>query len=97
MHLLYSRRVRVSREAQDTLALRSKQRAATAQTRGYFAEETVTITVTDRKVKSVVDKDEQPRAETSLESLSKLQPIHAGGRVLPGMQQVLTMERLRLF
>ena len=74
----------VSREDQDAFALRSQQRALAAQTRGFFAEETVAITVTGRKTETVVDKDEHPRSDTSLEALMRLKPLHLGGTVTAG-------------
>jgi 3-oxoadipyl-CoA thiolase len=61
----------VSREAQDAFALRSQQRAARAQADGFFAGEISPVTIAG-KVPVVVDRDEHPRADTTLESLAKL-------------------------
>jgi 3-oxoadipyl-CoA thiolase len=61
----------VARQDQDALALRSQQRAGKAQ--GYFAEEIVAVEVPGGKAGPiVVDKDEHPRPETTMEQLAKL-------------------------
>jgi acetyl-CoA C-acetyltransferase len=68
----------ISREDQDALAVQSHQRAVAAQESGRFAEEIVGVTVPQRKSDPlVVDKDEHPRADTTLESLSKLRAIRS--------------------
>ncbi|HEY8447100.1 MAG TPA: acetyl-CoA C-acetyltransferase [Thermomicrobiales bacterium] len=65
----------VTREEQDAWALRSHQRAIAAQDNGIFAEEIVPVELTDRKGnKTVVDRDEAPRRDTSIEALAKLPP-----------------------
>ncbi len=65
----------IPREAQDALALQSHERAVAAQRSGIFAEEIVPVTVRTRKGEVVVDTDEHPRADTTLESLAALSPI----------------------
>lgn len=66
----------ISRADQDALAVQSHQRAVAAQTGGRFAEEIVTVTVPQRRGEpAVVDTDEHPRPETTVESLAKLSPI----------------------
>ncbi|MEL6258645.1 MAG: acetyl-CoA C-acyltransferase, partial [Pseudomonadota bacterium] len=65
----------ISREAQDELALRSHQRAVAAQEAGRFDEEIVPVTVKHRKGETIVDTDEHPRPETTLDSLAALKPI----------------------
>jgi 3-oxoadipyl-CoA thiolase len=61
----------VARQDQDALALRSQQRAGKAQ--GYFAEEIVAVEVPGGKAGPImVDKDEHPRPETTMEQLAKL-------------------------
>lgn len=66
----------VSRADQDAFAVRSQQRAAAAQASGYFAEEIVAVEVPGRKgAVTVVDTDEHPRADTTLETLAGLKPI----------------------
>ncbi|MFL5122826.1 MAG: 3-oxoadipyl-CoA thiolase [Microvirga sp.] len=75
----------VTREAQDAFALRSQERAARAQADGTFASRIVPIEIADRKGPVRVDKDEHPRADTTLDTLAKLKPIvRAGGTVTAG-------------
>jgi 3-oxoadipyl-CoA thiolase len=65
----------VSRQDQDSFALRSQERAAAAQANGRLAAEIVPVEIPQRKGDPiVVDKDEHPRA-TSMEALGKLRPI----------------------
>ncbi|MFV9428538.1 MULTISPECIES: acetyl-CoA C-acetyltransferase [Rhodococcus] len=72
----------ISREDQDALAVQSHQRAVAAQKNGVFAQEIVPVTVPQRKGDPlVVDTDEHPRADTSMETLAKLRPIR--GKVDP--------------
>jgi 3-oxoadipyl-CoA thiolase len=65
----------VSRDAQDAFALQSQQRAARAQTAGYFAEEIVPVTVAGKKGSTSVSVDEHPRADTTAEALAALRPV----------------------
>ncbi len=67
----------IARADQDAFALRSQQRAAAAQDSGFFAEEIVPIAVPSRrKGESIeVTADEHPRADTTLETLSRLKPL----------------------
>ncbi|MDX3884888.1 MAG: 3-oxoadipyl-CoA thiolase [Sphingomonas sp.] len=66
----------VSRADQDAFALRSQQRAAAAQARGWFAEEIVPVIIADRKGReTIVDTDEHPRPETTADGLARLKPI----------------------
>lgn len=65
----------ISRERQDALALRSHQRAVSARESGIFDDELVPVTIPGRKGDVIVDRDEHPRADTSMESLAKLTPI----------------------
>ena len=64
----------IARADQDAFALRSQQRCAAAQARGYFSGEITPVTVPGRKGDTVVAADEHPR-ETTLEALAKLKPI----------------------
>ncbi len=66
----------ISREDQDAFALRSQQRTAAAQAAGFFAEEIVEVRVAHKKGETVVSQDEHPRADTSLETLTKLKPVN---------------------
>jgi acetyl-CoA acetyltransferase family protein len=65
----------ISREAQDELALRSHQRAVAAQQSGAFAQEIVPVAVPARGGETLVDTDEHPRADTTLQTLAKLRPV----------------------
>ncbi len=65
----------ISRADQDALALRSHQRAVAAQEDGTFAEEIVPVTVKTRKQELSIERDEHPRADTTLERLAALKPI----------------------
>ncbi len=65
----------ISREEQDRFALQSHQRAIAALDAGRFAGEIVAVPVPQRKGDPIlIDKDERPRRDTSLESLAKLKP-----------------------
>lgn len=84
----------VSREDQDIFSYESHKKAINAITNGYFKNQIAPITVEDvtvnakgkRETKSyIVDTDEGPRADTSLEVLSKLKPVFAAkGSVTAG-------------
>ncbi|MDA7659722.1 hypothetical protein N8651_03830, partial [Akkermansiaceae bacterium] len=66
----------ISREDQDEFAYRSQLRTERAERAGFFAEEIVEILVPQRRQEALVmSKDEQPRAQTSLEGLAKLNPF----------------------
>ncbi|MFD2519298.1 acetyl-CoA C-acyltransferase [Emticicia soli] len=85
----------ISREEQDLFSYNSHQKALAAQAAGKFDEEIVPITVKEtffdqnsgkKKTKEyVVNKDEGPRADTSIEALAKLKPVFTmGGSVTAG-------------
>jgi acetyl-CoA acyltransferase len=66
----------VSREDQDTFALQSQLKAAKAIADGKFADETVSVSVPQRRGDPlVVETDEHPRANSTIEGLQKLRPI----------------------
>ena len=64
-----------SREQQDAWALRSHQRALAAIDNGIFAQEIAAVTIPGKKGDTVVDTDEMPRRDTSMEALAKLKPV----------------------
>ena len=64
----------VSREDADAFSLRSHQKAVSAMEEGRFRDEIVPVEVKTRRGVTVVDADESPRADTSLEALGKLRP-----------------------
>ncbi len=65
----------IPREEQDEYSLRSHQRAVAAWDAGRFDAEIVPVTVTSREGDKVVDRDEHPRADTSLEKLAALRAV----------------------
>jgi acetyl-CoA acyltransferase len=79
----------VTREDADAFALRSHRNAVRAQEEGRFAGELVPVKVETAtpqgRERAVLDRDEGPRADTSLEALGKLKPVfHAKGTVTAG-------------
>jgi acetyl-CoA C-acetyltransferase len=75
----------VSREDQDGFALASHQKAVAAQQAGKFDAEIVPVEVPGRKGPTVVQVDESPRADTSMEALAALRPVFVkGGSVTAG-------------
>ncbi len=67
----------IGRAEQDELAVRSHHRAVTAHESGLFADELVSITVPGRRgaPDTVIDRDEHPRADITVEKLAALRPI----------------------
>jgi len=76
----------VTREAMDRWSLESHQKAVAAQEAGKFTDEIVPVEIPGRKGDvTIVDTDEGPRKDTSLEALSKLKPaFKPDGKVTPG-------------
>ena len=77
----------VSRERQDAFALESHRRSVAAIDAGRFADQIVPVEVRGRKGEvTLVDRDEHPRADTSIEALGKLRPAfkREGGSVTAG-------------
>jgi acetyl-CoA C-acetyltransferase len=69
-------RYQVGREEQDAFALRSQQRASAAWAAGRLADEVVAVDTVDAKGRArTVDRDEQPRPDTTLEGLARLRPV----------------------
>lgn len=81
-----SERYEISRQQQDAYALNSQQKAVAAQEAGRFQDEITPVEVPQRKGEALrVDRDEQPRAETTLESLGRLRPaFRSDGTVTAG-------------
>jgi acetyl-CoA acetyltransferase family protein len=82
----------ISREDQDRLALASHQKALQAQKEGRLKDEIIPVEIPQRKgAPRVHDKDEGPRADTSLEILAGLQPsFKKGGTVTAGNSSPLS-------
>ena len=76
----------VTREAMDQFALGSHQKAVAAQESGRFKSEIVPVQIPGKKGEvKIVDTDEGPRKDTSLDVLAKLKPaFKADGKVTPG-------------
>ena len=70
----------ISRTEQDELALRSHQRAVAAQESGVFAEEIVPVSVKSREDERLIERDEHPRSDTTLERLGRLRALMAARR-----------------
>ncbi|MDA2990181.1 MAG: acetyl-CoA C-acyltransferase, partial [Actinomycetota bacterium] len=65
----------IDRVEQDELAVQSHQRAIAAQRNGVLTEEIVPVTVHTRAGEQMIDADEHPRADTSVEALARLKPV----------------------
>jgi acetyl-CoA acyltransferase len=75
----------ISREDQDAFALRSQQRHKEATERGFFDGELVEVAVPQRrKDPIIVERDEHPRPETTIDKLERLRPIFDSGTVTAG-------------
>jgi acetyl-CoA acetyltransferase family protein len=88
-----ARDYKISREDQDKFAYESHMKAVNAIKKGYFKDETAPVEVEEiylengkrKNRKYVVDTDEGPRPDTTLEALAKLKPVFAaGGTVTAG-------------
>ncbi|HEY6122503.1 MAG TPA: thiolase family protein, partial [Pyrinomonadaceae bacterium] len=72
-----ARKYEIPRDEQDAYALRSQQEAKRALDAGYLAQEIVPVEVTTRKGTVLVEHDDHPRPETTLEGLARLKPAFA--------------------
>ncbi len=80
-----AREYEISRQEQDEYALRSHQRAVAAQTEGRFDGEIVAIPVPQRRGDPApFERDEGPRADTTMEALARLRPVMRDGSVSAG-------------
>jgi 3-oxoadipyl-CoA thiolase len=79
-------RLGISREDQDAFALESQRRAAAAMADGRLSDQLVPVAIPQRKGDPiVVDRDEHPRPDTTLEALARLRPaFRDGGTVTAG-------------
>jgi acetyl-CoA C-acetyltransferase len=76
----------ITREASDAYALETQRRAAQAIAAGRFRDEIAPVTIRDAKGKAtVVEGDEHPRADTTLEGLAKLTPVFGMVEGAPGI------------
>ena len=74
----------ISREELDVFALASQQKACAAQEAGKFDKEIVPVEIKKKKETIVFNKDEGPRAGTTIEGLAKLRAINPNGFVTAG-------------
>ncbi|SDK15864.1 acetyl-CoA C-acetyltransferase [Sediminibacillus albus] len=76
----------ITREDQDQWAYRSQQRAVQAIEKGIFADEIIPVEIVQRKGEPlVIEQDEAPRKETTIEALAKLRPVFdKGGTITAG-------------
>lgn len=76
----------ITREECDAFSLRSQQRAAAAMEKGYFKDEILPVEVKYSKKADpvIIDTDEHPRANTTLEGLAKLRAVNEGGVTTAG-------------
>ena len=79
-------RWQISREDQDAFAFRSQQKAGAAMENGRLAAEIEPVVIPQRKGDpAIIDKDEHPRPQTTVEQLAKLPtPFREGGTVTAG-------------
>ena len=86
-----ARKFNVTRQDQDKFSVTSQQRAAQATADNVFAEEIVPVNVKHRKGEQVVEFDEGPRPDTTLEGLSKLRAVFdREGSVTAGNASILS-------
>jgi 3-oxoadipyl-CoA thiolase len=80
-----AKRCHISREDQDAFAAESQRRTAQATSAGRFADEIVPVTVPGAKGETIVDRDEHPRPDVTIEKLRQMKPAFAsGGSVTAG-------------
>jgi len=72
----------IERADQDAYALRSQERAERARRRGWLAEEIVPVPVKAGRETRVVDRDEHPRPDTTLDDLARLEPLLGPGTTI---------------
>jgi len=81
----------VTRAEQDEFALLSQTRARDAIANGWFADEIVAVTVSNRRGETVVDRDEGPRPETTMDTLEGLRPVfQKDGTVTAGNSSIIS-------
>ena len=84
-------RYTISREEQDRFAVQSQRKAARAYEEERFAGEIVPVTVAGKKGDVVIERDEHPRFDASLDSMAKLDPaFRKGGTVHAGNSSGVT-------
>jgi acetyl-CoA C-acetyltransferase len=74
----------ISREQADQFALASQQKYATAEKEGFYKGEIKSVTIPSKKEPLLVEADEHPRRDASMDALAKLKPLFEGGVVTAG-------------
>jgi acetyl-CoA C-acetyltransferase len=82
---ILGRQYGITREQSDAFALESQRKAKAAMDGGYFAREIAPVTVTVKGQPAVVDRDEHPRGDTTIETLRKLPPVFGNVEGHPGV------------
>jgi acetyl-CoA C-acetyltransferase len=72
---LLAQRYGITREEQDAFALESHRKSVAAWESGALADEIVPVETPDPKGTTLVERDERPRPDTSLEKLARLKPV----------------------
>src|SRR5947209_5506748 len=80
-----ARQYGITREESDCFALDSQRKAKAAIEGGRFAKEIAPVTVLLKGQPVVVDRDEHPRPDTTIETLRKLPPVFGDGEAAPGI------------
>jgi acetyl-CoA C-acetyltransferase/acetyl-CoA acyltransferase 2 len=70
-----ARKYGITREEADRFGLRSQQRWAAAQESGAFQDEIAPLELPGKKGSTIIDRDEHPRPQTTMEALAKLPPV----------------------
>jgi acetyl-CoA C-acetyltransferase len=87
----WTTRFGLDRDAQDAFALRSQQRAAEAARDGFAARTIAPVTVPARRGETVVEADEHPRPDSTMEGLARLEPVFVkNGSVTAGNASGIT-------
>jgi acetyl-CoA C-acetyltransferase len=79
----------ITRDESDCFALESQRKAKAAMDAGYFEREIAPVSLPGR-TPTIVDRDEHPRAETTIESLRKLPPVFGDGIITAGTSSGIT-------
>lgn len=80
----------ITRAAQDHYAAESHRRALAAQAAGAFVDEIVPVTIAERGQQQTIDRDEGPRAESTLEKLGSLASAFGGGCITAGNASMIS-------
>lgn len=78
-----AKKASVTRQMQDEFAARSHEKAVTAIDTGKFRDEIVPVQIAGKKGPTIVDTDEGPRRDTTVETLGKLRPAFASNGSRP--------------